>query len=269
MPVEHYENFPVASLLLPARLRQPIEAIYRFARGADDIADEGDATPAERLAGLAAYRAELERIARGEPAATPPFQELAETIRERALPLQPFHDLLDAFAQDVVKKRYADYAELLAYCRRSANPVGRLVLHLFGRNEAEHLAQSDCICTALQLINFWQDIAIDWQKGRVYLPQSDLAQFAVSEADIAAGRCTPAWTALLIFQIDRAEALMRRGLPLVHALPGRLGWEIRLTAQGGLRILERLRAARGDVFRHRPTLGPWDWLVVAGRSLRM
>ncbi|MCL2344973.1 MAG: squalene synthase HpnC [Desulfobulbus sp.] len=269
MPVDHYENFPVASLLVPARLRRPIEAIYRFARSADDIADEGDASSEERLANLAAYQAELGRIANSEPATMPLFHALAGAIREYALPLQPFHDLLDAFAQDVVKKRYADYLDLLDYCRRSANPVGRLVLHLFGRTGPEHLEQSDCICTALQLINFWQDIAIDWQKDRVYIPQSDLAPYGVTEADIAAGRCTPAWTALMTFQIDRAEALMRRGLPLVHALPGRLGWEIRLTVRGGLRILERIRHVRGDVFRRRPTLGAWDWLVVAGRSLRM
>ncbi|MDR2188245.1 MAG: squalene synthase HpnC [Azonexus sp.] len=269
MPVDHYENFPVASLLLPARLRQPIEAIYRFARSADDLADEGEAPPAARLAGLAAYREELARIGRGEPVTLPLFAGLAAAVRQHSLPLQPCHDLLDAFAQDVVKHRYADFAELLDYCRRSANPVGRLVLHLFGRTEPEHLAQADCICTALQLINFWQDVAIDWQKGRVYIPHSDLARFGVSEADLAAGRVSPAWSALMLFQIDRAEALMRQGLPLVHALPGRLGWEIRLTAQGGLRILERLRRAPGDVFRHRPRLGPWDWLVMAGRSLKM
>jgi squalene synthase HpnC len=269
MSVDHYENFPVASLLVPARLRRPIEAIYRFARSADDIADEGDAAPAERLAGLAAYRAELERIAGGEPAAMPLFQALAEAVREYALPLQPFHDLLDAFAQDVAKRRYADYPELLDYCRRSANPVGRLVLHLFARTGPEHLEQADCICSALQLINVWQDVAIDWQKDRVYIPQDDLARFQVNEVDIAAGRCTPAWAALLEFEVVRAETLMCRGLPLVHALPGRLGWEIRLTVQGGLRILERIRQVGGDVFRRRPTLGLWDWLVVAVRSLKM
>lgn len=269
MSVDHYENFPVASLLVPARLRRPIEAIYRFARSADDIADEGEATPAARLAGLAAYRAELDRIASGQAPLTPLFLALSEAVREHALPLQPFHDLLDAFAQDVVKKRYADFPELLDYCRRSANPVGRLVLHLFGRTEPERLEQSDAICTALQLINFWQDVAIDWAKDRVYIPQCDLPRFGISEADIAAGHCTPAWTALMAFEIDRAETLMRRGLPLVHALPGRLGWEIRLTVQGGLRILERLRGVGGDVFRRRPTLGPRDWMVVAARSLRM
>ncbi len=269
MPVDHYENFPVASLLVPSRLRRPIEVIYHFARSADDIADEGDATPDERLASLAGYQAELDRIAAGSAPQTPLFTELAEVVRQHALPIQLLRDLLDAFAQDVVKKRYADYPELLDYCRRSANPVGRLVLHLFGRTEPEHLEQSDCICTALQLINFWQDVAIDWQKDRVYIPQTDFPHFRINEADIAAGRWSANWAALMDFEMDRALALMRRGAPLVHALPGRLGWEIRLTIQGGLRILERLRQVRGDVFERRPKLGKWDWLVLAGRSLTM
>jgi squalene synthase HpnC len=269
MSVDHYENFPVASLLIPARMRRPIEVIYQFARSADDIADEGNAGPAERLAGLAAYQAELDCIAAGTAPQTPLFVALAEVIRQHALPIHLFRDLLDAFAQDVVKKRYADYPELLDYCRRSANPVGRLVMHLFGRTEPEHLAQSDCICSALQLINFWQDVAVDWQKERIYLPLTDLPRFRISEDDIAQNRWSANWAALMDFQNDRARELMLRGAPLVHALPGRLGWEIRLTIQGGLRILERLRRVRGNVFQLRPTLGKRDWLVMAGRSLTM
>ena len=269
MPIDHFENFPVASLLLPRRLRRPIEVIYRFARSADDIADEGDATPEERLTGLATFRAELDRIEAGTVPQMPLFVALADVVRLHALPLQPFRDLLDAFAQDLVKKRYADYPELLDYCRRSANPVGRLVLHLFGRTEPEHLAQSDAICTALQLINFWQDVAVDWQKDRVYLPQTELQRFRVGEADIAAGRWSANWAALIDSQNDRARDLLVQGVPVVHALPGRLGWEIRLTVQGGLRILEHLRRVRGDIFAHRPTLGKWDWLVLAGRTLTM
>jgi phytoene/squalene synthetase len=144
-----------------------------------------------------------------------------------------------------------------------------LVLHLFGRIEPEHMEQSDCICTALQLINFWQDVAIDWQKDRVYIPQTDFPHFRVSEDDIAARRWSANWAALIDFEVDRANALMLRGAPLVHALPGRLGWEIRLTIQGGLRILERLRQARGNVFTRRPKLGAWDWVVLAARSIRM
>jgi squalene synthase HpnC len=169
----------------------------------------------------------------------------------------------------VVKKRYADYPQLLDYCRRSANPVGRLLLHLVGRTSAENLQRSDCICSALQLINFWQDIAIDWQKGRVYLPQADLRQFAVDESQIAAGCWTAEWAALLEFELDRTHRLMRRGAPLVQQLPGRMGWEIRLTVQGGLRILERIRKVRGDVFRQRPQLGASDWLRIGGRALMM
>ena len=269
MPVEHYENFPVASLLLPKRMRRPIEAIYRFARGADDIADEGDASDGERLRGLAAYGTELDRIECGRAPESAAFMELAAVIAERKLPLQLFRDLLDAFAQDVVQKRYADFPELLDYCRRSANPVGRLVLHLFDRASEDNLHRSDAICSALQLINFWQDIAVDWAKGRVYLPQEDLVRFGVGERAIAEGRPTPEWTALLDFQIERSRQMMLAGTPLVRELPGRFGWEIRLTVQGGLRILERIRQARGDVFRNRPLLGPADWLRMAGRSLFM
>ena len=269
MSVDHYENFPVASLLVPASLRRPIEVIYRFARSADDIADEGDTTSEERLAALGVYQTELDLIEAGSPAQSALFVDVAQVISAHALPIQLFRDLLDAFAQDVVKKRYADYPELLDYCRRSANPVGRLVLHLFGRTEAIHLAQSDCICSALQLINFWQDVAVDWQKERIYLPQTDLPRFKISEADIADSRWSANWAALMDFEIDRARDLMLQGAPLVHALPGRLGWEIRLTIQGGLRILERLRRVRGDVFNRRPMLGKWDWFVLAGRSLTM
>ena len=163
----------------------------------------------------------------------------------------------------------ADYAQLLDYCRRSANPVGRLLVHLVNRASEENLYRSDCICTALQLINFWQDIAIDWQKNRVYLPQDELAQFHVDEAQIAEGRWDADWAALLDFQIDRTRALMLEGAPLVHELPGRMGWEIRFTVQGGLRILERIRAVRGDVFRQRPQLETPDWLRMAARTLFM
>jgi squalene synthase HpnC len=269
MSVEHYENFPVASFLLPRPVRHPIEAIYRFARGADDVADEGDAGDEERLQGLAAYAAELDRIERGKTPESAPFAELASVVAEWKLPLSLFRDLLDAFAQDVVKKCYADFPELMDYCRRSANPVGRLVLHVFGHTEKENLRRSDAICSALQLINFWQDVELDWSKGRVYLPREDIVRFGVGEETIAERRCTPEWIALMDFQVERSRQLMLTGAPLALELPGRLGWEIRLTVQGGLRILERIRRARGDVFRHRPTLGPTDWLRMAGRALFM
>ena len=269
MSVDHYENFPVASLLLPARLRRPIAAIYRFARGADDIADEGEASDDERLQGLATYRAELDRIEAGQTPADDAFAELAQVVAEWHLPLQLFHDLLDAFAQDVVKKRYDDYPQLLDYCRRSANPVGRLLVHLADRASEENLRCSDCICSALQLINFWQDIAIDWQKGRVYLPQDDLTRFGIGQAQLTDFRWNEDWAALLKFQTDRARALMVEGAPLVHQLPGRLGWEIRLTVQGGLAILDQIDRVRGDVFAHRPLLRRADWLRMAGSALFM
>jgi len=269
MSVDHYENFPVASILLPKRLRRPVEAIYRFARGADDIADEGDASDAQRLQALDEYRTELDRIERGERPRLPGFDELATVITEWRLPIQLLRDLLDAFAQDVVKKRYADFAELLDYCRRSANPVGRLLLHLVDRADDDNLRHSDNICSALQLINFWQDIAVDWDKDRVYLPQSDLARFSIDETQIAEGRFSPEWAALIEFQVERAQRMMLDGVPLVHQLPGRMGWEIRLTVQGGLRVLEQIRGVRGDVFRHRPVLRATDWLLMASRALFM
>ncbi|MGH8736531.1 MAG: squalene synthase HpnC [Burkholderiales bacterium] len=267
MSIEHYENFPVASLLLPAAERAAVGAIYRFARSADDFADEGELAPAERLARLDAYRAELRAIARGDPPGEPLFAELGRVVRSRGLPLEPLYDLLDAFAQDVLKPRYADFADLLAYCRRSANPVGRLLLHLFRAATPENLAQSDAVCSALQLANFWQDVALDFAKGRIYLPQDEMARFGVGESHIAEGRCDDAWRALLGFQAERTRALLRSGAPLGRRLPGRIGLEIRATVQGGLRVLDRLGAARFDVFRRRPVLKWYDWPLLLWRAL--
>ena len=268
MPVEHYENFPVASFLLPKRLRQPIEVIYRFARSADDIADEGEVSNEARLQALGAYQAELDRIERDQTPETPLFQALAKTITEWRLPLQPFRDLLDAFAQDVVKKRYADYPELLDYCRRSANPVGRLMLHLFNEHDSRSLAMSDGICTALQLTNFWQDVALDWQKGRVYLPQDALAKYRISEAQIAAGDTGGLWSVMMREQIGRARSMLAAGAPLARQLPGRFGLELRLIVLGGETILRKLHQSGGDVFRQRPTLQARDWLYMGWRALR-
>jgi squalene synthase HpnC len=259
--VAHYENFPVASLLLPAPLRAPVAVIYRFARSADDIADEGDDPPERRLAKLEAYRRQL------DAPAEPLLRDVARTVDEHQLPRQLFRDLLDAFTQDVTKTRYADYAELLDYCRRSANPVGRLLLHLFKRTSETDLRQSDAVCTSLQLINFWQDVAVDFAKGRIYLPQNEMAQHGASEGHIAEGRCDDNWRALMAFQVKRTRALMFAGAPLGRALPGRLGLEIRATVQGGLRILEKIERAGYDVFRRRPVLGWFDWPLVVARAL--
>ncbi|MGE0874447.1 MAG: squalene synthase HpnC [Burkholderiales bacterium] len=267
MPVDHYENFPVASLLLPAALRPPVEVIYRFARSADDFADEGDDPPALRLEKLDAYRAELGRIERRETPQSGLFRDLARVVHEHALPIQLFRDLLDAFSQDVVKNRYADYAEVLEYCRRSANPVGRLLLQVFRRASEQNLRWSDAICTGLQLANFWQDAGIDFAKDRVYLPMDEMARFGVSEKHLADRYCDQNWQELMEFQVDRTRALLLAGLPLGRELPGRVGLEIRVTVRGGLRILDKLQAVRFDMFRHRPVLRPLDWLLILARGL--
>ncbi|MCG6876111.1 MAG: squalene synthase HpnC [Betaproteobacteria bacterium] len=269
MAVGHYENFPVASVLLPARLRQPVKLIYGFARSADDFADEGDAPPVERLAALEHYRDELRRIRTERGPETPLFRSLSATIAEFRLPLDPFFALLDAFSQDVVKGRYADFAEVLHYCERSANPVGALLLHLFEASTPENLRRSDAICTGLQLANFWQDVELDYRKGRIYLPQDEMARFGVGEHDIAAREAGPAWQNLLAYQIDRTRAMLESGAPLARTLPGRIGLELRMIVQGGLRILEKLDTARWDMFRHRPVLRPADWPLMFWRALRM
>jgi squalene synthase HpnC len=254
MAVGHYENFPVASLLLPAALREPVEVIYRFARSADDFADEGDDAPEVRLQKLNDYRRQL------AAPASPLFRDVAKIIREHELPVQLFADLLDAFSQDVTKKRYASFAEVLDYCRRSANPVGRLLLHLFKRTNELNLRHSDAICSALQLINHWQDVDIDYTRdNRVYLPQDEMARFGVSERHLQQKLVDESWKQLMAFQVSRARQLMLSGQGLGKALPGRIGLEIRATVQGGLRILEKIERVGYDVFRHRPVLRPFDW----------
>ena len=268
MPVDHYENFPVASWLLPARLRPPIEAIYAFARGADDIADEGELSDADRLGGLARYAEALDRIEAGETPSEAPFARLAWAAREYELPIPLLRDLLDAFSQDVVKKRYEDFSALLEYCRRSANPIGRLLLHLFKRTAESDLQRSDAICTALQLINHWQDVDIDYTRdNRVYLPQDEMARFGVSEKHLSDKVCDAAWRDLMKFQVDRARSLMVSGSGLGKSLPGRIGLEIRATIQGGLRILEKIEHAGYDVFRQRPRLRAFDWPLLLLRAV--
>ena len=266
MSVGHYENFPVASLLLPAPLRAPVAVIYRFARSADDFADEGDDPQEKRLENLNGFRLELQRISSRENPKSPLFLDVARIVRDHDLPVQLFRDLLDAFSQDVTKKRYADFGEVLNYCRRSANPVGRLLLHLFKRTSESNLKRSDAICTSLQLINFWQDVALDWAKGRVYLPQDEMQRYAVTERHIADGRCDEAWRALMRFQCVRAREMMLEGRPLTEGLPGRVAFEIKVTVTGGLRILEKLAASGYDMFRHRPTLRWHDWPLLLWRA---
>ncbi|MDE2430799.1 MAG: squalene synthase HpnC [Burkholderiales bacterium] len=269
MPVEHYENFPVASVLLPGHLRPAVEAIYAFARTADDIADEGDATPEQRIEDLKHFNNALDEIESGKKTDSLLVQKLANTIAQYHLPIQPFRDLLSAFTQDIETTRYQTFDALLDYCKRSANPVGKLMLHLYGMASDDNLRQSDAICTALQLINFWQDVGIDWQKKRIYVPLADLQQFGITENQIAEGVANEKWIELMHFQTQRARELMLTGAPLATQLPGRIGWELRLVIQGGLRILEKINTAHGDVFKKRPKLRQLDWLIIIWRSIWM
>jgi squalene synthase HpnC len=263
MGVGHYENFPVASLLMPARLRPAVRAIYRFARTADDFADEGDLPPAERLARLQELAGELDRLE-----STTTWPDLARAVHEHRLDRTLLADLLSAFSQDVTTTRYADFASVLDYCRRSANPIGRLLLQLFRRDEAPLTRMADAICSGLQLTNFWQDVAIDWSKGRVYLPQEDLARFGVTEQEIASGGAGPRWQQLMRFETERTRRMLLDGAPLARALGGRIGLELRLVVQGGLCILERIDAAGGNVFQYRPALTARDWTLMGLRALR-
>ncbi|MFZ5501952.1 MAG: squalene synthase HpnC [Pseudomonadota bacterium] len=266
MSVDHYENFPVASILMPRRLRKPVAAIYHFARAADDIADEGDLPNEQRMRQLDAFRDQLAHIERDATPQMPLFQNLAAEIRQHALPMQPFRDLLDAFSQDVVKKRYADFGELLEYCRRSANPVGNLLLHLYDEATAVNIAYSDAICTGLQLINFWQDVAKDYAIGRIYLPQDDMEKFGVGATQIGQEISDAAWQRLMAFQVARTRDMMLYGKPLGTILTGRIGLEMRMIIAGGLRILDKIEAADYDVFRHRPVLRPFDWVIMLTKS---
>lgn len=277
VPIDHYENFPVASFLCPAHLRAPISAIYHFARTADDIADEGDATPQQRLDTLLAYRQDLVAACQASPSPgtrwPQVFGPLEAAIRSHQLPPQLLHDLLDAFVQDIEKSRagagYSDPVELLDYCRRSANPVGRLLLHLYGVTDALALERSDAICTALQLINFWQDLSLDIPRGRYYLTQADCAQFGVAQEDLLALRQTDNATQLIAACAATAGASMRKGAALVHQVPGRAGWELRLVVQGGLRILDKIEALHFATLTRRPTLRWWDFPVMVWRALWM
>ena len=270
--VSHYENFPVASVLCPPRLRPAIAAIYWFARVADDIADEGDALPQARLDALSAYRADLMATASGLAASKrwpDVFDRLGPVIEQFALPVNLLADLLSAFEQDVVKQRYASQAELMDYCRRSANPVGRLLLHLYGVNDAQSLQQSDCICTALQLINFWQDLSVDIPRGRIYLPADGWAEHGVDEAQLLRLDSNSNTINLIATHARQTSAMMLKGASLVKKVPGRGGWELRLVVQGGLRILDKIEAMNFNTLRQRPKLGARDVAVMGWRALWM
>ena len=289
-PIQHYENFPVASFLCPAHLRAPIAALYHFARTADDLADEGEATATQRLQDLQDYRQQLIHACYPAGGGAPlmngsranadssarwasVFGPLQHTIQTWQLPSSLLHDLLDAFAQDIEKTRdgkgYASQAELLDYCRRSANPIGRLLLHLYGVSSPQALALSDDICTALQLINFWQDPSRDLPRGRNYFCAEDCARFGVALADLQACRQSPEISKLIAAYAAAARARMLKGAELVHLIPGRAGWELRLVVQGGLRILDKIEALHFATLSHRPALKWWDAPILLWRALWM
>jgi len=269
---QHYENFPVASRLLPAPMRPHIAAIYAFARAADDFADEGDLAPGERLALLDDWGNRLKasagvvpesRSSSPEPRipnsqADAIFLALGETLRAHALPVGLFEDLLHAFRQDVTTTRYDTWADVMAYCRNSAHPVGRLVLRVAGRVDPRLDRASDAVCTALQLTNFWQDVERDWQKGRLYVPREACDRFGAREGDLDARVMTPAWRNVLSDMAARTRALFDEGRAVCDGVEGRLRYELRFTWLGGRRILDRLDRAGYDVFTSRPALSAPD-----------
>ncbi len=283
-PITHYENFPVASWLCPPHLRSPIAAIYWFARTADDLADEGDATAEERLNDLEAFRTDLVAASKNAPNASfastrwpHVFTPLTAAITKFSLPIKHLDDLLSAFEQDIRKTRdglgYKTEAELLDYCTRSANPVGRLLLHLYGITDAKALSYSDDICTSLQLINFWQDISQDITRSRFYLPEDDCAKFGISKTNLShqvnTKQQTENTTKLIALKASNTPARMINGSQLVHLVPGRAGWELRFVVQGGLRILDKIKVLNYQMLTNRPKLNTWDYLVIGWRALWM
>ncbi|QQS49387.1 MAG: squalene synthase HpnC [Acidobacteriota bacterium] len=269
MARDHYENFPVGSLLAPKSRRRHVYSIYAFARTADDFADEGydgDTTAATRLARLDEWQKKLEDCCRGE-ADDPVFVALSATIRELGLPVKLFEDLLSAFRQDVTVSRYRDFDEVLDYCSRSAKPVGRLILLLFGHRDDELHRMSDSICTGLQLANFWQDVSVDILKDRVYLPQDEMARFGVTVDDLRTGAFSDRYAALMRFQVERTREIFDRGRMLPKLVKGRLALELRLTWLGGMRILERIESLGYDTLRSRPVITLPDKVRLLMRSL--
>ena len=266
LAASHYENFPVASRLLEKRLRKHVAALYAFARIADDFSDEPEYAPV-RAQRLLDWRRQLQEAAAGLPAKHPVFVALAGTLKELELPVEPFDDLLSAFLQDVEKKRYGTFDEVLDYCRRSANPVGRIVLMIHGYRSPELFRYSDAICTALQLANFWQDLSLDLKKDRIYIPEEDFKAFGYSEGDLFMGVVNERFRNLMKFELNRTRALFEQGRPLAGKLRWPLSWEIRLTWRGGREILRKIRKAGFDTLSLRPRLTRWDWIPLVARSL--
>lgn len=267
LATSHYENFPVVSWLLPRELHQHFYNIYAYCRWADDLADEvGD--PAKSLELLAWWRGELDACYANQ-FQHPVFVALKPTIDEFSIPREPFADLISAFEQDQSTREYESFVQLVDYCRRSANPVGRLVLFLCREHTDQNVAWSDSICTGLQLANFWQDVARDYAIGRIYLPQEDCRQFGYRRAEFEVRQSNPAFIGLMKFEVDRARKFLIDGLPLVEHLPGRLQIDIDLFIHGGLRILERIESIGYRVWETRPKVTKYDALgLLAGASWR-
>lgn len=272
----HYENFPVASVFLPKHLREPIALIYSFARQADDFADEGDLSIEQRLSLLNQFRDELDLLHAYIKPNTSFFVTLGAMIKSEKLPFAPFYDLLQAFSQDVIKTRYANYAEVLDYCQRSANPIGRLLLHLYQKATPHNIQLSDNICTALQIINFLQDIAIDFKKNdgkqRIYMCQDELAAFGITEQQIqdfvnGDKAIDSHWQQFMLFNLHRVNALMYSGKPLGRILSGRIGFEMRMIIAGGECIISKISKVDGDIFKRRPSLNSWDWFMIFLKAL--
>lgn len=260
----HYENFPVASSLMPRALRRPVSALYAFARIADDFADEPE-YEGVRKERLNEWRTRLHDIGR-KPATHPVFVALEDSVKTLNLPLEPFDDLLSAFLQDVDQKRYATFDEVLDYCRRSANPVGRIVLMIHGYRGEDLFRFSDAICTGLQLANFWQDLSVDLKKDRIYIPESDFKEFGYTEADMRMGVVNERFRDLMKFQWKRTRALFDEGRELPGRLSWPLSWEIRMTWLGGTEILRKIRKSSFDTLTQRPVLTKWDWIPLLVRS---
>jgi phytoene synthase len=261
----HYENFPVASRLIAPRLRKHVAALYGFARIADDFSDEPEYEGVRRER-LLDWRRQLQQVGKA-PATHPVFVALENTVKELDLPVQPFNDLLDAFLQDTEKKRYATFAEVLDYCRRSANPVGRIVLMVHGYRDADRFRQSDAICTALQLANFWQDVSVDLKKDRIYIPEEDFKAHGYSEGDLRMGVVNEKLRTLMKFQVSRTRAIFEEGRALPDALSWPLSWEIRLTWFGGRQVLRKIQQQDYDTLTNRPALSKLEWLPLLVRAV--
>ena len=268
LTVDHYENFPVGSLLLPQKLRTPVKQIYHFSRLADDIADEGNIAASERILALSEYENSFKQHLQKQKTDNHLFLALSNTITKHKLPTALFFDLLAAFKQDIYKKRYQIFDEILQYCAKSANPVGRLMLHLFDQATTENLYLSDKVCTSLQLINFLQDIEWDYKNAdRIYLPLEEFNKFGITEKQIGLGHPNYMWEQFMAFQIRRTETILEEGATIGSRVGGRFGLELKIIVEAAYRVLRKLKDINGDIFSNRPVVTKKDWLGIIWRAV--